>query len=75
MENKKPRKIGLIFLGFSVIFYIFLKLHCKRKGKRVNSVVLNLAQSVQQHSEQGRGRPCAPACALADLRKSPQGFH
>jgi hypothetical protein len=27
MKNKKPRKIGLIFLGFYVIFYIFLKLH------------------------------------------------
>jgi hypothetical protein len=61
MENKKPRKIGLIFLGFSVIFYIFLKLHCKRKGKRVNSVVLNLAQSAQQHIEQGgaQARPRA----------------
>jgi hypothetical protein len=56
MENKESRKIGLAFLPFSVIFYIFLKLDRKRKEKRRNSVGPNLAQAAQVHAET-RTRP------------------
>jgi hypothetical protein len=57
MENKESRKIGLAFLPFSVIFYIFVKLDRKRKRKNFNSTRPILAEVAQACAEM-RTRPC-----------------
>jgi hypothetical protein len=57
------------FFHFCTIFYAFLNLLAKRKGKRVNRIGLIPARSGPQP-----GKTRVPTPALAILRRDPQRF-
>jgi hypothetical protein len=68
-ENKKPSKIGLIFLGFFYNFYIFLKFLWKRKWKSLNSTGPEAAHTAQPQRETGRAH-----ARVGSLAEGPSGF-
>jgi hypothetical protein len=57
MENKETRKIGWTFLGFSTVFYRFLKFLWKRKWKSLNSTGLEAAHTAQPAQENTHPSP------------------
>jgi hypothetical protein len=67
MENKKPRKIGLIFLGFSCNFLHISKALLKKKKEKV-STVMGWMQP-RRPSPKKKMRACARN--LAALQKGP----
>jgi hypothetical protein len=67
MENKKSRKIGLIFLGFSCNFLHISKALLKKKKEKV-STVMGWIQP-RRPSPERKTRACARA--LAALQKGP----
>jgi hypothetical protein len=59
MENKKPRKIGLIFLGFSYNFLHISKALLKKKKEKVSTVMGWIQPRRPSPERKGaRARPC-----------------
>jgi hypothetical protein len=70
MENKKPMKIGLIFLGFFCNFLHIFKDLLKKKKERIKQ---SWAGSGPNGPGPGQNAP-ARARVLASLQKRPQVF-
>jgi hypothetical protein len=68
MENNKPRKIGLIFLGFSYHFLQFFKVLLKKKRKNSKQYWAEFSPAAQF---QGRQRARARA-REATLQQGPR---
>ena len=60
MENKKPRKIGLIFLGFSYNFLHISKALLKKKKEKVETVLGWFQPSGPVSERKGARAPARP---------------
>jgi hypothetical protein len=71
MENKKSRKIGLMFLGFFCNFLHISKAGQKKKKENVEQYWADSGPNRPNHT----GNQGAPTPALVALQKGPRCFH
>ena len=72
MENNKPRKIGLVILGFFYYFLQFFKVLLKRKRKTIKQYWADSGPTSPGPGRTARSRPRARARAQAILQKGPR---